>query len=169
MKVCTKCGVNKKNKEFYKRNMVKSGLVSACKECLSKRNKIHYQENKEHLKKVRRDYYNKTKEVGREKSKKYYIKNKNKIKCSELRRNFNITLEDYNNILKRQKNRCAICGIDKCKTGRNFAVDHCHKTGNVRGLLCALCNTGIGKLNDDIKLLKKAIKYLEKAKNAKKK
>lgn len=44
----------------------------------------------------------------------------------------------------------------------NINVVHCHKTGKVRGLLCFNCNTGIGKLKDDIELLKRAVEYLER-------
>ena len=77
-------------------------------------------------------------------------------------RKFGITLDDYNRILKSQNNRCAIC--NGTETGRiaskYFAVDHCHTTGKVRGLLCNHCNTGIGHMKDDIELLEKAIAYL---------
>lgn len=60
-----------------------------------------------------------------------------------------------------QKGRCAICEteITAYKTAN---VDHCHTTGKVRGLLCFLCNSGLGKFKDDKGRLQKAIEYLDK-------
>jgi hypothetical protein len=82
---------------------------------------------------------------------------------------YGITYEDYNDLVKLQGNLCAICGEpetarawnDKSKS-KTLHVDHDHETGQVRGLLCQKCNTGLGGLKDDIKLLKLAIEYLEK-------
>ena len=51
---------------------------------------------------------------------------------------------DYYSMLNKQNNRCAICNIDKCVTGKNFAIDHDHSTGIVRGLLCFSCNHNLG-------------------------
>ena len=48
------------------------------------------------------------------------------------------------------------------KSKRRLCVDHCHTTGNVRGLLCDTCNTALGKFRDNIDLLNEAIKYLKK-------
>lgn len=61
-----------------------------------------------------------------------------------------------------QNGCCAICGDHQSNQARSMAVDHCHETGRVRGLLCMKCNTGIGKLGDSPELLRKAIAYLEK-------
>jgi len=80
-----------------------------------------------------------------------------------LKRNYNLTEDDYNNMLIAQKGCCAICGIDK-PTGKwkIFAVDHDHKTGQVRKLLCNECNRGIGYLKDSAELLQKAADYILK-------
>ena len=51
---------------------------------------------------------------------------------------------DYYEILKLQNNKCNICKVDKCSTGKNFCIDHNHDTGKVRGLLCYSCNTKLG-------------------------
>lgn len=67
--------------------------------------------------------------------------------------------EGYDKLLAQQGEVCAICR-KPCRTGRELAVDHCHGTGKGRGLLCFHCNTGIGKLNDDPELLKRAVVYL---------
>lgn len=77
-----------------------------------------------------------------------------------LRRKYGITPEEYEAKLKKQKNRCAICGRHKRSFKFRLGVDHNHKTLKVRGLLCPLCNAGLGAFLDDIKLLKKAIRYL---------
>lgn len=80
----------------------------------------------------------------------------------QLRNNYGITIEDYDNLLVSQSNRCAICNTDK-PTGKwkVFAVDHCHTTGNVRGLLCNECNRGMGLLGDNPERLRLAAEYLE--------
>jgi hypothetical protein len=74
---------------------------------------------------------------------------------------YGLTEERYNEILVSQGGRCAICRIEKCKTGRRFAVDHDHGTGKVRGILCSACNIGIGHMQDDPELLRRAADYLE--------
>lgn len=77
-----------------------------------------------------------------------------------------ITPEDYFKMLEEQDNKCGICGLEEtCKDPkhdrvRRLSIDHCHRTGNVRGLLCHSCNTAIGKFKDDIELLHKAIRYI---------
>ena len=76
-----------------------------------------------------------------------------------LKMKFNMTIDDYNALLIKQNNVCAIC-MQVCQSGRRLCVDHCHVTGKVRGLLCHKCNVGIGLLNDDKNLLSNAIKYL---------
>jgi len=65
-------------------------------------------------------------------------------------------------MLAQQDGKCAICGTKSTGKRKSFHVDHCHKTGVVRGLLCGNCNSGIGNLRDDVELLKKSIQYLER-------
>lgn len=83
---------------------------------------------------------------------------------SQLKHKFGITEDDYQTMLKEQNGACAICRTTT-PTGRwkVFAVDHCHKTGNVRGLLCNECNRGIGLLRDSAELLRNAAEYLDKS------
>lgn len=82
-----------------------------------------------------------------------------------LRKNYGLTPADYNEMLKKQNGKCAICGVDSPgrKNGTNFYVDHCHATGLVRGLLCHSCNLGIGHLKDDVRLVESALQYLRKS------
>jgi hypothetical protein len=83
-------------------------------------------------------------------------------KDSALLAKYNLSLNEYNELLRKQDGRCAICSTSDPKGPTSqFCVDHCHKTGRVRGLLCNHCNTGLGKLGDTIESLKKAIRYLE--------
>jgi hypothetical protein len=80
-----------------------------------------------------------------------------------LKENYGITEQDYADMLILQKGCCAICETDK-PTGKwkVFAVDHDHKTGQVRELLCNECNRGIGLLRDNAELLQKAANYILK-------
>lgn len=86
--------------------------------------------------------------------------NPNKCLDQKLRYHFGITLEDYNYMLKNQKGKCNICN-QECKTYSRLAVEHCHKTGVIRGLVCSKCNAGLGFYNDNIELHEKAIKHLK--------
>lgn len=86
--------------------------------------------------------------------------NPDTCKGIQLRNKFGITLEQYNFLLEKQNNVCLICG-ELCKTGKMLAVDHCHNTNKIRGLLCQYCNTGLGQFRDRIDLLNKAIDYLK--------
>lgn len=77
-----------------------------------------------------------------------------------LKREFNITIEKYEELLTSQKNVCYICK-NACTIHDNLCVDHCHKTGIVRGLLCVRCNTTLGKVEESTDILKSMISYLE--------
>lgn len=92
---------------------------------------------------------------------KYRSKPKSKrvmLDC-ELRRQYGISLEQYDAMLEAQGHVCRLC--KQPTTERRLDVDHCHTTGVVRGLLCNLCNTGIGKFRDRPDLLRLAAEYLE--------
>lgn len=89
-------------------------------------------------------------------------------KGSYLKQTYGITLQDYWELVEAQLGRCAICQQEvelepkgKGKSYGGFAVDHCHVTGKVRGLLCYKCNLALGHFRDDPELLRKALKYLE--------
>jgi len=75
----------------------------------------------------------------------------------ELQNKFGINLPTYDKIIEEQGGGCAICG-DASKI--TLAVDHCHETGRVRGLLCGKCNRALGLLRDNPDIIKKALKYL---------
>jgi hypothetical protein len=134
MKKCSKCGQVKDAAEFYKRKDRPTLLVSQCKSCR------------------REDSKNRRKP-----------KQQRKYKLKIL---YGLTEEDYERMLKEQDGVCGICKKEeaaKSNTGytKNLAVDHCHHTGKIRGLLCHNCNIAIGKLKDDVSLLESALKYLK--------
>ena len=83
-----------------------------------------------------------------------------------LLRTFGLTIEEYEALMLKQNNCCAICHQPEKQilNGKlkRLAIDHCHTTRKVRGLLCQRCNTGIGRFDDNVALLKQAIQYLEK-------
>ncbi len=90
------------------------------------------------------------------------VATKRRYDNANLKRNYGITVDDYDEILGQQDGLCAICGTDDPRGKGRFYVDHDHDTGKVRGLLCAMCNTGIGMLKDSPSILASAINYLNK-------
>ena len=99
----------------------------------------------------------------------WYKRNRGKAlrirRNGNLKRAYGITLEQYEDMLAEQEGLCAICRkpeLGRTQYGvKNLAVDHCHKTGKVRGLLCQKCNRAIGQLHDDVESLKRAIEYIQ--------
>lgn len=87
-------------------------------------------------------------------------------KNADLKRRFGISLHEYGQMLVAQNGKCAICSSTDAGTRdgmpKALAVDHDHRTGKIRGLLCESCNQGIGKLKDDPKILRLAADYLER-------
>jgi hypothetical protein len=77
-----------------------------------------------------------------------------------IRKQYGITLQEYNDMLEKQDYKCAICGNEDEVEGRKLAIDHCHTSGAVRGLLCGKCNRGLGLFYDNQDLLEKAKQYL---------
>ena len=75
------------------------------------------------------------------------------------RRKFGLEPQDYDNLLKKQNGVCTICGKTN-KNKRPLAVDHNHKTEQIRGLLCDKCNTAIGLLDDNIETCLSVVEYL---------
>lgn len=78
-----------------------------------------------------------------------------------IRHRWGMSLKDYRTLLKAQDGRCAICRRMP-ERARRLAIDHCHKTDKIRGLLCRLCNLVLGNAKDSAKILASAITYLEK-------
>jgi hypothetical protein len=135
------------------------------KQKLKEYTKKYYQLNKEKI--LTRIKENSKTEEFKEKRRVFNKKRKEINRATYYKKRYGITLEVYNKMLLDQDYKCAICKISeteiKHKRNTYFAVDHCHKTGKVRGLLCNNCNCILGFINDDTEHLNNAIKYLENA------
>lgn len=95
--------------------------------------------------------------------------NQKKVAQYKWKERYNITPERYDELFSKQEGLCAICGQpetarhNRSRKVQKLAVDHCHTTGRIRGLLCQDCNRGLGKFRDDPQRLQKAIDYLSGA------
>jgi len=120
----------------------------------AKENRIVNLENAKKWNRENREKYN----LNKSRSAK---KNPHVCKNIQLKNKFGITLEQYNEMLESQGGVCAICK-QSCGTGKSLAVDHCHKTKKIRGLLCQHCNTGFGQFRENREYLISAIAYHDK-------
>ena len=89
---------------------------------------------------------------------------RNYVRKLEYKKDFNITIADYDRMFTEQNGYCAICGRHQSVFSRRLAVDHDHITSKIRGLLCDPCNRGMGMLKEHN--LQKALDYLSKSKVA---
>lgn len=146
LRTCTACLEAKPTSEYYKK---KDGLQPVCKECRKadqtarrRRDPAAHKANMERWKANNPEAYALYRKRAR------------------LKR-YGITPEQYDQLLTEQGGKCTICGANECVTGREFAVDHCHTTGKIRGILCGPCNVGIGMLGEDLSRIEKAHSYLQ--------
>ncbi len=117
-----------------------------------------------------REYKKKHRELYKEKycayMRSYNEKNREKLNIMRVTRVYGISPEEYTVLLEEQKGLCAICSEKETASFRpkgrikNLSVDHCHKTGKVRGLLCQRCNQALGLLRHNKEFFLKAIQYL---------
>lgn len=185
MKHCNTCGLDKPETDFYKHIRTNDGLCARCKQCDYEKHKLYRETNQHRVSLYRKIYYASHKEIELEQMKTYRAKQEqekcikqqeqkikqDKVLASKLRRKemnralslkkkFGISVEQYDNMLIAQNGVCAIChGLNGNK--HNLAVDHDHKTGAIRQLLCQRCNTSIGLLEEDTALLQKMIDYIK--------
>jgi len=182
-KKCLTCNTLKDLKDFSKSKGCQDGFSNKCKPCtkafreakgtVSKELAVRYQRFLTYKEVTFRCKCCKEEKLANE----FYTKRdygKVVISASKCRqcqldyqlfKTFGITRKQYNELLQSQDFSCAICNIsekDYAKQGyrNNFAVDHCHTTGAIRGLLCDQCNRGIGYLKDSTQILASAINYL---------
>jgi hypothetical protein len=93
--------------------------------------------------------------------------NPEKATNHNLKKMYGISLQIYESMAVEQDGVCGICklpeqAVDKDGAPRRMPVDHCHKTGKVRGLLCTACNRALGLFKDNPAVLRNAAEYLEK-------
>lgn len=137
--ICRLCLKEKSGDKFGRKSNTKAGFDTACLECCQKRDRLRYQNNTE--------------------------KRRNQAKWGALKFSFGISKERWFELLSEQDGKCAICNKEFEFTKRSKmtpCVDHDHLTKRVRGLLCRLCNQGIGLLCDSLDLVRSAAHYLEK-------
>jgi len=134
-KICTKCKEEKNFSKFCKSSKAKDGLNWECRGCQSKRNKKLTAKP----------------EVKKRRAKMY------------LSKRYGLTLEDYNSMLQKQQGCCAMCGRHWTNFSKRFHVDHNHKTGKIRSLLCVGCNIGLGFVEKSgfVNMAKKYLKKFE--------
>lgn len=137
-KQCTVCGEEKSLEAFRKQKRSRFGRCSYCKACNAEA--------------VRR----------------YYRENPRKKLEVDLKKQYGLSLAQYERMMDEQGNRCAICGQPERRQWKNgtrpsrLAVDHDHETGRVRALLCFGCNAALGGFGHDPGRLRKAAAYLER-------
>lgn len=172
-KICSKCN-NEKTLDNYFKGKGKFNVRSVCKICvkefylpdIEKRREAVRNwglKNKDYIAKRNRERHQ------RMKSNPEYVERRrvNKKKWSRtarLKKQYGLTLEQYENMVLLQNNRCAICNKLGSQFNFKLVIDHCHSTGKVRELLCNRCNTGIGQFYENIEAISKAVVYLKKHK-----
>ena len=147
-KICPSCKKLLLRQEHFGTMKTKSGVFNRayCFDCERVKNNLFLNEKRKDLKfKAKRNLGSYT--------------------CN-LKKKYGFSIEEYNLLLKKQKDKCAICGSKKNKIANRsrLEVDHCHKTGKIRGLLCSSCNRSLGLLGENVRILKRAIIYLSKPK-----
>lgn len=181
VKVCKKCGPLTLDRVVSYRG----NHINECKKCKleagrawnakNKQKKVDYQaqyvkDNREKVNEAARLQRVRKPEQYRGYVKRYADSHRDELYNRQAKRLYGITSHEYAEMMAKQGGVCAICLHPETRKSRTegqvcrLAVDHCHSTGTIRQLLCHSCNTGIGKFQDSIELMKAAIQYLEKHK-----
>ncbi len=168
---CCRCDQFKSPSEFHKRSNRKRGKAYLCGEChntAQREKRATDEEFQEYNRKQTSRYYHRHKERMNKSRKEYAANNPQMQHKYKLKQNYQMTVEEYGNILTKQNGVCAICKLPetrmtssrKDKKVNALAVDHNHISGRNRGLLCGNCNTALGLMKEDIETLKNMISYL---------
>jgi hypothetical protein len=165
VKKCILCGQPKPLTftYFYRRTSNIDGFRNECKSCANKRNKKWAKENKKRANEHKRKWQKNNREQMQNTRKLWRQNNPDVELNGKYKRTFGITLAEYDKLFKQQDGVCLICGLPEIN--QRLAVDHDHKTGEVRGLLCKRCNMMLGLVEESTHLLDGAIKYLKRYKN----
>ena len=166
MKLCTRCKRRKPLAAFSKCTRAKDGRFYRCRACCKKYRQTHRTE----IVAYQRAYYRARKKELAVKRRVYRQTHKAKVALQDrgyqFKRLYGITLADFNAMRRKQRGLCALCRKPMSFTSGRGAfeavVDHCHKTGRVRGLIHSRCNAFLARAGDSSAYLKQAIKYLRK-------
>lgn len=161
-KQCSKCKCELEVSMFAPDKRNRSGLKSHCRKCVSDSARKRYWENPVFHRERTRRFIDKKRDIYNENRR----NNRLKAYISESARKYGCSKEDIEKLLDIKE--CQICSASVAFSSENRHlkpnIDHCHKTGVIRGILCGYCNNLIGRAKDDVDTLKAAIKYLEKGK-----
>jgi hypothetical protein len=153
MQICNKCSQEKSLDMFHMKRTIASGYRKICKECRKIELRV-YNFLPKNVEK-RKGAWSRMSEDAKAKAKVLHKKN-------HLRRKFGITFEQFEEMQIRQNHSCSICSDKLSSDSRYVHIDHCHKTGSIREILCQKCNAALGMVRDNIDILEKAIIYLKK-------
>ena len=155
-KYCSGCNTTKEITQFHIDNSEKDGHRFQCKVCRNAKQREYAKNNKDVIK---------IRNAAKAEQRKVYYQSDKGIESSRrshLKRKYDITLEEYNKLLKQQNNKCKICNSEEtCQRNNFLSVDHEHSTGRIRGLLCNNCNRALGLFQDSMDVLHNAIMYLQ--------
>jgi len=143
MKICTSCKKELPLTNFCKDKKGKNGLMAYCRKCNTERSCKWAVENPK---------------KRNARATRWRREHPENVKGFWLRTDYNISMNDYKEMVTKQSNCCAIC--DQLMEKPN--VDHCHKSNKTRELLCRNCNLILGFADDNPQILANAIKYLNK-------
>lgn len=179
-KLCTRCETLKDLGDFPKRKDSKDGYNTRCKICIAEVNAARYQANREDRQKVSSERYYRNKEAIQKKKKETYDANAEfyrKVsrdygksdrgryarRINKLKVVYNLSDIQYRGLMDNQAGVCPICkkSLDHLGYDKSIMVDHDHRTGKVRGLLCGLCNSMLGFAEDSIETLENAVDFLK--------
>ena len=130
-KSCTECEKTQSLKSFPKNKRCKDGVRTVCKSCVSKYRKKWWENG-----------------GGKEKQ-----------RDTNLKRAYGISSSEWQRIFELQKGCCASCGRHQSNVPKSLHVDHCHKSGKVRALLCDRCNRALGIMDEDAISIRKLAEY----------
>jgi hypothetical protein len=179
---CSGCGVLKSRDDFYRQTHRRDKIQSRCKECYRQYQRDHRDERREwerrHAKKPgvaarlaaqSRERRKNNPEKYRAKARAEYTKRGGKefhgprSWTYQIKSKFGLTPAEYTAMAERQGGVCGICGGNRSARVKRLVVDHCHRTGTVRGLLCSNCNYALGQFSDSPGLLMAALAYLARS------
>lgn len=160
MKTCSKCGVERNESEFHRQLNSPDGLMYQCKSCSARRLREYRKKNPEEVRARDRDLYGRELKRFQKKGRDKYHKDPAHHKDKYLKSLYGLAPGEFKRMLSEQGGVCAICKLPP--TGkRSLGVDHDHKSGTIRGLLCGPCNSGIGLLKESKSNFQSATVYLE--------